>query len=103
MDVESPPVDQTREKETNFTAEIWVEFRPYLLSLITDFLIAIGLWGFLWLFKEITGLVPIRKGWAGKFIRQLHNVGTVAAFGLFAALFVTDLLRIYKKKGGKRS
>jgi hypothetical protein len=54
VDFNGSPVDETREKETDFTSEIWGELRPYLLCLITDFLISVGLWGFLWLFEEVT-------------------------------------------------
>jgi len=35
--------------------------------------------------------------WAGDFIENLHAVGIVLAFACFAALFVIDIIEVYKR------
>jgi hypothetical protein len=81
--------------EHPFPIAVWLTLRPYALSLLVDWLLAVGLWGLLWLFERITALVPI-GGWAGEFILAIHATGTVVAYGLFAGLLVWDIIEIRK-------
>ncbi len=86
----------------NFFAEIWSRFRPYSIAFLVDLLISTSLWIALFLFKMLTSLFPI-EGWVGEFIRNIHAVGVVATFTVFALLFAVDTYRIHQEeyKNGK--
>jgi hypothetical protein len=79
------------------TSDIWEGFRPYLVKIAIDFLISASLWVVLFLFKALTKLLAI-GGWAGDFIVNLHATGAVAAYGIFAILFATDLYTLHREK-----
>ena len=72
--------------------EVWAGYRPYLVKFIIDFLISTSLWLFLFVFKLVTYYFPV-PGWAGDFAVHLHAAGTVAIFGIFACLFVIDIIQ----------
>jgi hypothetical protein len=76
----------------SFFKEVWAGYRPYLVKFIVDFLISATLWVVLFIFKVLTYYLPV-SGWAGDFIVHLHAAGTVAAFGIFAWLFVIDIIQ----------
>jgi hypothetical protein len=80
----------------NFLKEVWAGYRPYLVKFTIDALISATLWLALYIFKELTYYLPV-PGWAGVFIVNLHAAGTVFAFGVFACLFVIDIIQV---KGG---
>lgn len=79
--------------------EVWTSLRPYLVHMITDAIISALLWIFLWLFKQLTHLFPI-EGWAGEWIANIHSVGAVLAFSVFAILFTIDVVKHHSKNGG---
>ena len=81
----------------NFFKEVWDGYRPYLVKFTVDFLITATLWLVLFIFKVLTSYLPV-SGWAGEFIVAVHSTGTVAAFGVFAWLFVIDIIQT--RKGG---
>lgn len=93
---DSDPQSKTLGSGT-FVNELWRSIRPYTLSLIKDWLIAVMLWGLLWLFKKITNVVQI-DGWPGEFIVNLHAAGTVMAFALFIGLLLWDVFKIHRTK-----
>ena len=80
----------------NFFEEYWAGFRPYLLKFAVDFSVSGSLYLGLYLFRLLTHLLPV-VGWAGSFIEHLHSAGIVVAFGIFAWLFVNDIIQIGKK------
>jgi hypothetical protein len=81
-----------------FIAEVWSVTRPYLVRLVSDWLIATTLWVLLWLFKRITTLWPV-EGWAGEFMVNLHAAGTVMALALFVGLLLLDIIQIRRNSG----
>jgi len=81
----------------SFAFELWMSIRPYILCLIKDWLIALMLWGLLWLFKKITNVVQI-DGWPGEFIVNLHAAGTVMAFALFIGLLLWDIFNLHRTR-----
>ena len=82
-----------------FFLDVWVGLRPYLVHMVTDAIISICLWIFLWIFKKMTLLFPI-DGWAGELIANLHSLGAVLAFATFAILFIFDVVNHHTKNGG---
>jgi hypothetical protein len=82
----------------NFFQEVWAGYRPYLVKFVIDILISASLWVGLFIFKVLTYYLPV-SGWAGDFIvHYLHPAGIVAAYGIFAWLFVVDIIQM--KSGG---
>lgn len=79
--------------------EVWSSLRPYLVHLISDAIISILLWVFLWIFKKLTFYFPI-EGWAGEWITNIHSVGAVLAFSAFAILFVLDVVSHHSSNKG---
>ena len=78
-----------------FAHEIWSNFRPYLLAIVGDSLIAGTLWLALFGFRQLTGWLKI-PGWAGEFIENIHAAGGVCCFILFGFLLILDLWRLRK-------
>lgn len=79
--------------------DIWASLRPYLVKMVADAIIASLLWVFLWLFKGLTSIMPV-KGWAGEVIQNVHSMGAVLAFAAFAVLFFWDVIKISQKEEG---
>ena len=91
-----PTSEIRREAHPAFIAEVWLEVRPYAICLSKDFLIAVMLWGLLWLFKQLTKAAPI-DGWTGEFLVNLHAAGTVTALSIFIGLLLWDVIEIHKR------
>lgn len=81
----------------NFFYDIWHSIRPYLIHMITDAIISMLLWVFLYLFKIITRFLPI-EGWASELIKTIHSVGAVLAFSTFAVLFFIDVIKLHSSE-----
>jgi hypothetical protein len=94
----SAPLQTSHKKDRHFLALVWADFRPYLVMIVVDALIAVSLWLSLWVFHHFTHLVPLDNEIAN-FIVNLHGVGVVAAFALFIGLFINDVFM--HKKGGR--
>jgi hypothetical protein len=86
-----------RVKKASFVNDLGEALYPYLICLTKDWVIALCLWVLLWLFKKITGLMPI-DGWQGEFFESIHSVGTMLAYAMFVILFLWDILVLSQKE-----
>jgi hypothetical protein len=82
---------------TNLAAEIAAKYRPYSVRFAVDLMVSASLWVALYLFKLMTNFLSI-DGWAGELIRQIHAAGTVAAFAVFATLFIVDVYVLHRRQ-----
>jgi hypothetical protein len=92
---------QTQPSATqNVLLEVWAGFRPYFVRFTVDFLVSTSLWTFLWAFKRLTQLLSL-QGWAADVIIQIHAVGSVSAFVIFAILFAVDIYAVHRGGEGR--
>jgi hypothetical protein len=78
-----------------FFMEAWAGFRPYLLKLTVDFLVAGSIWLFLFLFTLLTKLLPI-SGWAARFLVFIDSLGAVAAMVMLVWFAVNDTIQLHR-------
>ncbi len=81
----------------DFLDEVWEDAKPYMVKLVVDLLVATSLYLGLYFFKLLSDRLPI-PGWAGTFIVNLHSVGIVFAFAVFAGLFIIDVIDINRRR-----
>ena len=87
--------------EPPWFVEIWLDFRPYLVKLASDFLISISLWVILYLFEHLTQILPVAE-WARDFIVYVHSLNIILAYAAFGILFLSDVIVLRNKgKGGQ--
>ena len=69
--------------------------RPYVVKLVSNFLIVATLWLLLFLFEKLTKLLPLTD-YAAAFIRHIHGASLIAAALIFAWLSVNDIIQVRK-------
>ena len=89
-----------RSAERLWAREVWDKFRPFLIALSVDALIAISVWVMLWLVQAAAKLLPV-SGWVADFVIGFHETMAVLNLLLFGLFAVRDLYRV-KKDGESR-
>jgi hypothetical protein len=56
-------------------------------------LVAVILWGGLWVFKKAILLTPL-DGWIGKFLETIHSISALLGFAVYSGLFAWDIVII---------
>lgn len=80
-----------------FYHAVWRGYRPYLVRLLIDFLVASTIYLLLYLFELIECHFPI-PGWAARVIDATHATGSVAALVIFTWFAIIDVVKIHKEK-----
>jgi len=94
---EDDPTVSAGTAPVSWVGEVWREFRPFLVVFTTDLLVSCAMWFSLVLFEWLTtGLVV--SDWGGPLIVNLHTIGAVVSFGLFAILMAVDVWTLHKNK-----
>jgi hypothetical protein len=80
-----------------FPLEVWRRFRPYGVHFVTDFLIFLSLWAFLWIAHSVGTNIPV-EGPAALFLIGVHETLVVLNYLLLGMLALFDVWTLKKKE-----
>lgn len=97
-DVEAPTTaERESPPEVFWIAEVWHDFRPYLIKLSVDFAIFVGIWSILFAAHALTLKLPLESGMA-EFLIGFHETMVVLTFVWLSLVATWDLVTL-KRKG----
>lgn len=77
--------------------EVWRELRPFLKILLVEVSRQAGLWIALFAFERLTHILNV-EGWAGTFMKAVHEFGTALVFTILQMRFVREVSDLQKKE-----
>ena len=88
---------KSKHHERLWLAEVWVGFRPYLIRLLSDFLIFLAIWLVLLAAHTLTARMPLGTT-LSRFLVGFHETVVVLTFVWLSLEATWDILMLRRKK-----